>query len=347
MTSGKKKSFYTQATDSLGKFRFDLEDEYGKEMNLLLQTSKNAEKKTNNPIVLDEKKFPPVFFEYDKSIEQIDSIITPFLKKNTIQKEIDEKFKMQAGTVLLDQVTITGTKMSPTRKKVTEEYGKARIIISGKDILAKEKKWSSGLYDILLHNYPGIVTIVRNPDNHFLYAIVNNQPTLVIIDGIPVISYDYPHIPDISPSEVKSFEIIENARGFSRLYCEVHPEIAYFDCARGAPGNGHLISIYTHAGIGLAGAFKPKGLSQTTIPVFATPKEFYAPKYENTQADAWKSLDTRSILHWQPILNTDDLGKAQTSFYNTDSKDEVLVIVEAISDKGEIGYQELNYDIDD
>ncbi len=65
------------------------------------------------------------------------------------------------------------------------------------------------------------------------------------------------------------------------------------------------------------------------------------------QPDDWKYPDIRSLIHWQPILKTDDLGKATTSFYNTDNKGEMTVIIEAISDKGEIGYKELEYQIRD
>src|SRR5690606_8610525 len=97
MTSGTSKSFYNQKTDSMGKFKFHLNDEYGKEIDLLFQTSKNSEQKINNSVVLDEKKISPIFFEYDKSIEQIDSIIEKYIKKSIKQKEVDEKYKMQFG----------------------------------------------------------------------------------------------------------------------------------------------------------------------------------------------------------------------------------------------------------
>lgn len=341
MTSGTFKSFYKQKTDSLGKFKFDLNDEYGKEIEILIQTANKSDKKISNSVVLELKKTPSISFEHTQTIEQIDSIVNKFIEKSKKQKEIDEKFNLQFGGILLDQVKVNA-KMSPNKEKVTERYGKPKTIISGKEILSKEKKWSYGLYSVLLFNYPDKVRIERMPDQN-LYATVNNEPTLVLVDGIAITYYDYDLIPNISPSEVKSFEIIEYAKGFLKLYCEVHTELK--NCELTAPAWGNVIAIYTHAGIGLAGAQKPKGLTQTTVPVFAAAKEFYAPKYENIQADYWQHQDIRTLIHWQPILKTDDLGKATTSFYNTDNKGETMVIVEAISDKGEIGYQELKYDI--
>lgn len=343
ITAGKNKSIYNQITDSLGKFKFNLNDEYGKEIELLFQTSKNSGQKINNAVVLDQKKSPSISFEYDKAIEQIDSIVQPFIKKSIKQKEIDDKFKMESGGILLNEVNITA-KMSPNKQKVTERYGIPQTIISGKEIRAKEKKWSYGLYSILLFYFIDKITIERTPEQ-YLQAIVNNMPTLVVIDGIPVQYVDYEHIPYIRPNEVTSFEIIENASGFGQLYCEVHPEI--IGCIPSPPSWGNIIAIYTHAGIGLAGTKKPKGLTQTSIPVFSSPREFYAPKYENINPDDWQHADIRTLIHWQPILNTDNLGKATTSFYNTDNKGEMTVIVEAISNEGEIGYQELDYQIGD
>lgn len=343
MTYGKNRAFYKQITDSLGRFNFNLNDEYGKEMEILIQTNKNSDKKVSNSVVFDQKKSPAILFEHNKSIEPIDSIVEKFISKSKKQKEIEEKFKLQFGGILLDQVNISG-KMAPNKQKVTEKYGKPKTIISGKEILSKEKKWSYGLYSVLLFNYPDKVRIERMSDQN-LYATVNNEPTLVLIDGIAVPFYDYPLIPNISPSEVKSFEIIETAHGFAQLFCEVHTELN--NCAFIAPPWGNIIAIYTHAGIGLFGAHKPKGLTQITIPVFASPQEFYAPKYENIQPGSWQHPDIRTLIHWQPLLNTDDSGKAAASFYNADNKGEIMVVVEAISEKGEMGYQELNYEIKD
>jgi len=347
MTSGTNKSFYTQATDSLGKFNFNLNDEFGKEIEILIQTANKSNKKVNNSIVLDKKKSPAIAFEFNKSIEQIDSIVEQFISKSIQQKEINEKLDLQFGGILLDQVQVSA-KMATIKQKVTDRFGKPETIISGKEILSKEKKWSYGLYSVLLFSYPDKVRIERDTTGT-AYAIVDNgknMQTLIVIDGIPVSFRDYGLIPNISPSEVTSFEIIEYASGFGDLYCEVHTEftpcIPPFN-----PSFGNVIAIYTRAGIGLFGAYKPAGLSQKTVPVFSTPKEFYAPKYENLKEDDWQHPDIRSLIHWQPLLNTDDSGKAMASFYNADNMGEVTVIVEAISEKGEIGYQELNYQISD
>lgn len=83
----------------------------------------------------------------------------------------------------------------------------------------------------------------------------------------------------------------------------------------------------------------------TTQLPHSAPREFYAPKYENLQPTDWYKPDLRALVHWEPKLRVDSLGKASTTFYNADIVGEMLVVVEAISDKGEIGYQELDYNV--
>jgi glucose-6-phosphate isomerase len=63
------------------------------------------------------------------------------------------------------------------------------------------------------------------------------------------------------------------------------------------------------------------------------------------QPEEWYKPDLRALIHWQPQIVTDSLGKAQTSFYNADNLDKVQIVVEAISENGEIGYQELFYEV--
>jgi uncharacterized protein YfaS (alpha-2-macroglobulin family) len=59
----------------------------------------------------------------------------------------------------------------------------------------------------------------------------------------------------------------------------------------------------------------------------------------------WYKPDLRALVHWQPQLVTDSLGKAKTTFYNADNLGKMQVVVEAISENGKIGYGEIFYDI--
>ena len=91
------------------------------------------------------------------------------------------------------------------------------------------------------------------------------------------------------------------------------------------------------------GATQATGIVKAAVPVFSAPREFYSPKYENNQSADSSKPDLRALVHWVPILRSDSTGKASATFYNADIAGEMLVVVEAISASGEIGYKELVY----
>ncbi|MFB9054152.1 hypothetical protein ACFFVB_13770 [Formosa undariae] len=340
ITFGENKSFYNQTADSLGLFKFNLNDEYGEQMKLLIQSSNASGKKKDFNVLLDEKKSYPVHFNPVKTVVKLDSIIYKFVEKNRQRKEINDEFFVPSDNVLLEEVELTGYNLTPERKKIMERFGEPDEVINGDDIREKEEKWSYGLYSVLQSRFSDKINILRGPDGA-LRAIVNTtkEPTLVVIDGIPVMYYDYTHIADIPPSEVSSFEIIEHAKNFVSLFLEVYPGTKF------PPTYGNVIAIYTYGKKGLYGTTRPVGIMQSSIPVFSEPLEFYAPKYETIKSSDWNTPDLRALVHWEPIVKTDNDGKASTSFYNADNEGEMMIVVEAVSEKGEIGYQIIDYEL--
>ncbi|MCK9640125.1 MAG: hypothetical protein M0R39_09475 [Prolixibacteraceae bacterium] len=338
LTFGKNRSVHTQHTDSLGRFNFNINDEYGQNLNILIQSADKTGKQMNYPITLDKKVSPPISFNYVMSIGKADSVVHALVEKNMERKKVDDTFQLSAGDILLGEVVVEAYRMTPERQKVMDTYGKPDQVIEGKAIQEKEAKWSYGLYSVLLFNFPDII-IYRGGDGNLYAKVQSFEMTLVVIDGIPVKYYAYPLIPNIPPSEVKSFEIIKNAKNFFQLYLETYPQASPLT----APFQGDVIAIYTYGGQGIYGANQPVGIVKAAVPVFSATREFYAPKYENLQETDWYKPDLRALVHWEPRLKVDSLGKTSASFYNADNVGEMEVVVEAISDKGEIGYKEMVY----
>jgi hypothetical protein len=348
MTFGHHKTVQTQITDSLGRFNFNVNDEFGQNLNILIQSSSKTGKKKNYTILLDKKESPAVTFDHIISIGKVDSVVHKLIEKNIERKKADETYKL-SGSILLGEVKVEAYKMTPNRKKVMIELGKPTKVISGEEIQKKEEKWSFGLYSVIQGKYPEI--IIRRYEGYYyagynmpgyLYAKVRESvPTFVVVDGITVNYRDYDLIQSIPPSEVSSFEIIKNAKNITHLYSEYCPECNVM----GAPNLGDVIAIYTYGGNGIYGAIKPVGLMKAAVPVFSAPREFYAPKYENLQPIDWYKPDLRALIHWEPKVTVDSLGKASATFYNADIPGKMEVVVEAISEDGKIGYQELIYNV--
>jgi hypothetical protein len=339
MTFGHHKSVQTQTTDSLGRFKFNVNDEYGQNLNVLIQSANKAGKNKDYTIVLDKKESPVISFNHILSIGKVDSVVHKLVEKDIEYKKVEDTYRLSSN-ILIPEVIVEAYRLTANRKKVMEEYGKPNKVISGEEIQKKEEKWSYGLYSVLMFKFPDQVMITRDPGG--LYARVRNSVlTLVVIDGIPVKLYDYYSIANIPPSEVSSFEIIKDAKNFRELYLEFNPKADPLS----APVHGDVIAIYIYGGNGIYGAFKPEGIIKAAVPVFSAPREFYTPKYENLQASDWYKPDLRALIYWEPKVKFDSLGKASTTFYNADIVGEMQVVVEAISENGEIGYQEVFYNV--
>jgi hypothetical protein len=224
-----------------------MDDEYGDNLNVLIQSASKSNKKKQYLITLDKKEPPPIVFTHTRSVQKPDSIVQAYIKQNIEHKKAEDAYKSKNEGLILQEVIVKSRILSPQQKAVTEKYGAPDVVIDGKEIQAKEEKWSYGLYSVLLFKFPDKIKVTRY-GNGFLYAsLYNPEPTLVVIDGIPVKSYEYSLIPDIPPSAVKSFELIAYAKDFFNLFCEA------IRCGPNTPSTGNVIAIYTYAGKGLYG----------------------------------------------------------------------------------------------
>jgi hypothetical protein len=339
MTLGHRKSVLTQTADSLGRFKFNINDEYGQNLNVLIQSANKAGRNKDYTIALDKKESPVISFNHVLSIGKVDSIVHKLVEKNIEYKKVEDIYTLSSN-ILIPEVVVEAYKMTANRKKVMEEYGKPNKVISGEEIQKKEEKWSYGLYSVLMSKFPDQITIIRDPGG-LVAQVRGSEITLVVIDGIPVKLFDYYSIANIPPSEVSSFEIIKNANNFRKLWLQFYP----IPDVLSAPTHGDVIAIYTYGGNGIYGAFKSEGIIKTAVPVFSSSREFYVPKYENLQASDWYKPDLRALIYWEPKVKSDGLGKASATFYNADIIGDMQIVVEAFSEKGEIGYQEAFYNV--
>ena len=69
---------------------------------------------------------------------------------------------------------------------------------------------------------------------------------------------------------------------------------------------------------------------------YQLPVEFYSPKYDRTDRVDNEVPDVRTTLYWQPQLVTDEKGQAVFSFYNSDHPGDYFMIIEGISENGNL-----------
>ncbi|WP_037315982.1 hypothetical protein [Salegentibacter sp. Hel_I_6] len=340
---GKNSTFYTGRTDSLARFRFLLEDEYG-QIPVLVSTEGNTSKnKIDFKIQIEKFQSPNIIYHSIPGGNEIDTLLQPVREMRKLRNSAPKAFSTQ-GVNELDEVLLTGKGATSEELERYKKYGDPDVIISGEEIREKEKKWSYGLYSILLFNYGDEIEIEKFSDGFMLAHIRagRGEPTLLLIDGQLLKKHQYELVPHMDPGVVEKVELIKYAKFFKNRYLQVFPQTDPLK----APSLGHIISITTKGGGGIFGQGKPAvGSLRTSVQGFTQVKEFYSPTYERVLTPGEKKTDFRSLVHWMPSLEVNRNGKASVQFYNPDVPGDYIIIIEGITRNGKIGYQEKKYRI--
>jgi hypothetical protein len=77
----------------------------------------------------------------------------------------------------------------------------------------------------------------------------------------------------------------------------------------------------------------------TVFPLgFQKPVEFYSPRYDTPERKKDPAPDLRKTIYWKPDLKTDSTGTASFSFYSADRPGTYSVVIEGVTDRGDIIY---------
>ena len=251
MTFGRQKAVQTLTTDTLGRFWFNLNDEYGEKVNILIQCTNHAGMKRDYSISLDKNESPDITFNHVSAVGTVDTVVKQLVEKNIERKKIDDTYKL-SGEIQIGEVKVEAYRMTPARKKVMQEYGKPKEVISGETIREKEEKWSYGLYSVIQSKFPQIRILRYGPE--LIAEVRNSAPTLIVVDGETVDIDNFGMVGYMPASEVSSFEIVVDVSNRSKIWEEFwspykSPEV---------PKTIDIISIYTYGGNGIFGVNKIK-----------------------------------------------------------------------------------------
>jgi hypothetical protein len=343
---------YTAETDSLGQFTFSLNNLFADELNVLIQSNTKKGKPRNFNIILDDPLTPPkVDYKPQEAITLADTIYNAFIEESIIQYETNNDFKTSSETVALDAVELTGYNVTPEREKIFKLHGPPDIVIENEDLVEEEEDWMSGLYDLLFFKFRDDIfmeTVTYSGRTFEKAYVYGTDLTLFYIDGEVVLGRDYLLLPSLPVENIKSVEILRRPDGtFMNHLMEAFPRMSPEQRQLLAASYIGVVSIYTYGGNGIGSLSTPKGIFQGTVSGFSAKREFYAPKYDKLQDEDWNIPDVRSVVHWQPIIQTDKSGLGQIEFYNGDNTGDMLVIVEAITPDGKIGYFETTYKVEE
>ncbi len=339
-TFGSESSFLTQTSDDQGDFAFQVPDEYGQMINVIIQSVEKGKQKTFN-IEIDKHEKPAISFDQRTTLVKPDTYMADLVEKHQERKLIEDAWRVETGVRDLGEFIVEDYELTPEREEMMEKFGAPSDVIEGDEMRerAEGKLLPYGLFGLLQSEYYDLIRVYRYGADYF--ANVDNDYTLYIVDGKLVEMSQMAFLQHIPISEVKSFEIIRNPKNFAEMYQQ------FVKSSAPLPGFRSIISIYTYSGNGVIGQRKAPGIFQGNIPTFSYEQEFYAPKYENLSRRDWLKPDYRALIHWDYDVEFDANGKAEIEFYNADNLGEMLVVVEVVTSDGKVAYKTSTFKVEE
>ena len=302
MISPYKNTVRTAKTDSLGRYLIE-GIEFPDSTSFVLKAKKKGSI-TDVEIIPDEDNFPDVHT----------FIPTPLLTdtKNEAQDEYfkmsKEKYYYEGGmrVINLGEVTVKADKVP--EKNSTYYSGMADAEITSEQL---ERNPSMSFLN-LLYTIPGIQV---SGDKISIRGSLNNP--MILVDEVEIMDMD--EVSYLSASDIESIQVFKGANA------------AIF----GSRGGNGVIAITLKEGVQLK-ASTPISLAHITPLGYQKPAEFYVPKYDVESELKKTDPDLRTTIYWNPKLTTDADGNIMVKFYTADKTNNYSVVLEGITNSGEI-----------
>ncbi|WP_243348174.1 TonB-dependent receptor plug domain-containing protein [Parabacteroides sp. FAFU027] len=255
-------------------------------------------------IIPDKESFPAAHLFIPDMQTRIKAQLAEYLDVNK------EKYYLEGGMRVynLGEVTVEGKRKSTVDQYPNVPTSMADYTLSG-ERLAEQAGMT--IFDLLV-SVPGVqvngenVSIRNSP----------NEPTYYL-DGVK--QFDKDQVSYLTALDIESISVFKGA------------STAMF----GMDGGSGVISIILKKG------YERKTEASPSIGVssplgFQKRMEFYVPKYDVDSVRNSKADDLRTTIYWNPGVKTDSTGMVKVSFFTADKVNDYNVILEGITQNGEI-----------
>lgn len=248
--------------------------------------------------------------------------LAEFLKRQSEYAAIEAQIRRNRE-VQLQTVVVKAKRVDP--------YATQRGIFSNADVSLKVDDMNSAgaltIFDILRSRVAGVQvsggglepTVQIRGAANFSGVI---EP-MFMIDGMSV---DKSAISSIMPSDVAYIDVIKGASA----------------ALLGSRGAGGGINVIMKRG-GETNDYVNKmvpGVRVEKVVGFAPKRTFYAPRYDKPTPEEKVRPDYRATLLWAPRIQTDATGKATVSFYTSDAKTSLHMVLDGATVSGRPGHAE-------
>jgi len=218
-------------------------------------------------------------------------------------------------TILLKEVNIVEKKNKAKNSSNLNGAGNADAIIS-----ADQLQYCTVLSQCLQGRVAGL--IIRDGIPYLLRN--GNTPMSIVLDGMRM---EPEFLDNITPFDVETIEVLKSV-GNTAIY--------------GSQGGGGVLVITTKRGGGYstASTFTP-GIIPFTPKGYYTSREFYSPRYDLPN----NRPDYRTTIYWNPNIITNESGKAEFSFFNSDEPGTYRVVIEGMDMLGNLAHTVYTYEV--
>ncbi len=255
--------------------------------------------------------------------------------QSPIKKEATANISLSEDIAALDEVVVIGYGVS-TKKEITGSVSQIQNDdISEEGDLANTLQGSvAGVKVVGASGSPGRTSTIRIRG---IGSVTGNSSPLYVVDGVP-----YDGDPLISINSVESVSVLKDAastaiygsRGANGVILITTKNQSFYKNwgkkkLNNAKFNNYASAIFYNYDI---------HNSQKTY----TAKVFYVPKYDS-EVIPEERTDFRQTIYWNPVVQTDENGKAEFEFYNSDAITSFKITAEGIGFNGLVGRKEKTY----
>jgi len=302
-------------SDAQGRFNFD-KLSFNDSTKFIVQ-GRTAKNKKSVDIVLDVVSGQLVTKNKNTGdIEvNVNEALSGYLKQSENYFDDLTKRGILERTILLKEVNIIEKKNKAKNSSNLNGAGNADAVIS-----ADQLQYCTTLSQCLQGRVAGL--IIRNGVPYLLRN--GNTPMSIVLDGMRM---EAEFLDNINPVDIETIEVLKSV-GNTAIY--------------GSQGGGGILVITTKRGGGYstASTFTP-GIIPFTPKGYYTPREFYSPKYDVPNSKP----DYRTTIYWNPNIITNESGKAEFNYFNSDEPGIYRVVIEGMDMLGNLAHTVYTYEV--
>ncbi|MBC7571780.1 MAG: hypothetical protein H7319_18930 [Spirosoma sp.] len=305
-TIGKPIRLSVSTSDAAGRVRFEVRDFYGPK-SLVLQTSPPdslARLSLLNPF--SDEPTPHTLPDFSLPEARLDQLLNRSVAMQ-VQSAYTNDRSVRYAYPVIDSTAFYG---KPSESYLLDTYTRF-----------------PRMEEVLREYVPGVMP--RKRQGRFRLEVVNSpyraifdEPALVLIDGVPV--FDGDRVIEFSPLKIKQLDVLTNRYFLGRTeFNGIVSFMTYKSDLTGFPLDAHVQKL-DYDGLQLQ-------------------REFYTPRYDLANPQSSRLPDARTLLYWNPALQTSTDGNARISFPTSDQTGTYLIEVNGLTKEGRAGNQRATF----